>query len=58
MGIQDPIACSYPCARSDHAIKEMDLDTKFQEATEAVESAYLEVNNDNMAHKDELKKGE
>ena len=41
-----------------HAIREMDLDTKFQEATRALESANLEVNLAKMAYKDDLKKGE
>ena len=58
MGIQDTQAISYQCARVIHAIKEMDLDTKFQEATGAIEYANLEVNLAKMAYKDELKKGE
>ena len=37
---------------------EMELDTKFQEAMKAVESANLEVNLVNMTYKDELEKGE
>ena len=41
-----------------HAIKEMELDTKFQEATKAVESASLEVDLAKMQYKDELKKRE
>ena len=41
-----------------HAIKEMELDTKFQEATKAVESAILEFDLTKMQYKDELKKRE
>ncbi len=41
-----------------HAIKEMELDTKFQEAMRAVKSANLEVILSKMAYKDELKKRE
>ena len=41
-----------------HAIKKMDLDTKFQEAMKAVESAILEVDLTKMQYKDELKKRE
>ena len=41
-----------------HAIKEMELDTKFQEAMKAVESASLEVDLTKMQYKDELKKRE
>ena len=41
-----------------HAIKEMELDTKFQEAMKAVESAILEVNLTKMQYKDQLKKME
>ena len=41
-----------------HAMKEMELDTKFQEAVRAVESANLEVEFAKMAYKDEFKKGE
>ena len=39
-------------------IKEMELDTKFQEAIRAVEYANLDVKLSKMAYKDELKKGE
>ncbi len=41
-----------------HAIKEMELDTKFREATKAVESAILEVELTKMQYKDKLKKRE
>ena len=41
-----------------HAIKEMELDTKFQEAAKAVESAILEVDLTKMQYKDELKNRE
>ncbi len=41
-----------------HAIKEMELDTKFQEAMKAVESACLEVDLTKMQYKDKLKKRE
>ena len=41
-----------------HAIKEMELDTKFQEATKTVESAILEVEITKMQYKDKLKKRE
>ncbi len=41
-----------------HAIKEMELDTKFQEAVRAVQSENLEVILSKMAYKDELKKWE
>ncbi len=41
-----------------HAIKEMELDTIFQEATKAVESAILEVELTKMNYKDKLKKRE
>ena len=41
-----------------HAIKEMELDTKFQEAMKAVESASLEVDLTKMQYKDKLKKRE
>ncbi len=41
-----------------HAIKEMELNTKFQEAVKAVESAILEVNLAKMTYKDKLKKRE
>ena len=41
-----------------HAIKEIELDTKFQEAMKAVESGTLEVNLTKMTYKDELKKKE
>ncbi len=40
-----------------HAIKEVELDTKFQEAIGAVKSAHLEVDLAKMTYKDELKKG-
>ena len=41
-----------------HAIKEMELDTKFPEAAQAVESAILEVDLTKMQYKDKLKKRE
>ena len=41
-----------------HAIKEMELDTKFQKAMKAVKSATLEVDLAKMTYKDELKKRE
>ncbi len=41
-----------------HAIKEMELDTKLQEAAKAVKSAILEVELTKMQYKDELKKRE
>ena len=41
-----------------HAIKEMELDTKFQEAMKAVKSASLEVDLTKMQYKDKLKKRE
>ena len=41
-----------------HAIKEMELDTKFQEAPKAVESAILEGDLTKMQYKDKLKKRE
>ena len=41
-----------------HAIKEMELDTKFQKAANAVESAILEVELTKMNYKDKLKKRE
>ena len=41
-----------------HAIKEMELDTKFQEAMKAVKSACLEVDLTKMQYKDELNKRE
>ena len=41
-----------------HAIKEMELDTKFQEGMTAVKSAILEVDLTKMQYKDELKKRE
>ncbi len=41
-----------------HAIKEMELDIKSQEAMKAVESAILEVKLTKMQCKDELKKSE
>ena len=41
-----------------HTIKEMELDTTFQEAMKAVESENLEVDLAKMAYKDELKNGE
>ncbi len=41
-----------------HAIKEMELDTKFQEAAKAVESLILEVDLTKMQYKKELKKRE
>ena len=41
-----------------HAIKVMEWDTKLKEATEAVQSAILEVNVAKMTYKDELKKRE
>ena len=41
-----------------HTIKEMELDTKFQEAVKAAESATLEVDPNKITYKDELKKGE
>ena len=41
-----------------HAIKEMELDTNFKEATKAVESVILEVNLAKMTYKDEIKKRE
>ena len=41
-----------------HAIKEMELDTKFQEAAKAVESAIFQVDLTKMQYKDELKKRE
>ena len=41
-----------------HAIKEMELDTKFREAAKAVESSILEVELTKMQYKDELKKRE
>ncbi len=41
-----------------HAIKEMELDTKFQEAIGAVKFTNLEVDLAKMAYKDELKKRE
>ena len=40
-----------------HAIKEIELDTKFQEAMRAVKSEILEVNLAKMTYKEELKKG-
>ena len=40
-----------------HAIMEMELDTKFQEAMKAVESASLEVDLTKMQYKDELERG-
>ncbi len=39
-----------------HATKEMELDTKFQEAAKEAESAILEVDLNKMTYKDELKK--
>ena len=39
-----------------HAIKEMELNTKFQEAVKAVKSVTLEVDLAKMTYKDELKK--
>ncbi len=44
--------------RAIHAIKEMELDIKFQEAVKAVESANLEVDLAKMTYKDEIKKRE
>ena len=41
-----------------HAIKEMELHTKFQEATKAFKSVTLEVNLGKMTNKDKLKKRE
>ena len=41
-----------------HAIKEMELDTKFQEAAKAAEPAILEVELTKMQYKDKLKKRE
>ena len=41
-----------------HAIKEMKLDTNFQEATKAVESTILEVDLTKMQYKDKPKKRE
>ena len=41
-----------------HDIKEMELDTKFQEAAKAVKSAILEVDLTKMQYKDKLKKRE
>ncbi len=41
-----------------HAIKEMALDKKFQEAVKAVQSASLEGNLVKMTYKVELKKGQ
>ncbi len=41
-----------------HAIKDMELDSKFQEAVKAVKSANLEVDLAKMTYKDELKKRE
>ena len=41
-----------------HAIKEMELDTKFREAVKAVKSAVLEVELTKMKYKDKIKKKE
>ena len=41
-----------------HAIKEMELDTNFQETMKAVKSSNLEVNLAKMTYKDKLTKGE
>ena len=41
-----------------HAIKEMEMDTKFQEVVKAVESSTLEVDLAKMSYKDEFKKRE
>ena len=46
------------CGGAIHAIKEMELDIKFQEAMKAVKSASLEVELIKMQYKDELKKRE
>ena len=56
MGIRDPFLIHV--LEAIHAIKEMELDTKFQEALMAVESATLEVDLAKMTYKEEPKKRE
>ncbi len=58
MSVQDPQALSIHVQGAIHTIKEMELDTKSQEAIKAVKSVNLEVELSKMAYKDDLKKGE
>ena len=58
MGIQDPEHFLIHVWGVIHAIKEMELDTKLQEAVKAVESVILAVDLTKMQYKDELKKRE
>ena len=58
MGIRHPDHFLIHVHGAIHAIKEMELDTKFQQAMKAVESLTLEVNLAKITYKDELKKGE
>ncbi len=58
MGIRTPEHFLIQVPWPNHTTKEIELDTKFQEAIRAVKSANLEVELSEMAYKDELKKGE
>ena len=58
MGIWDPEHFLIHVRGAIHAIKEMELDTKFQEAMKAVKSAILEVVLTKMHYKNELKERE
>ena len=57
MGVRDPEHFLIHVKGTIHIIKEIELDTKFQEAMKAVEPENLEVNLAKMTYKDELKKG-
>ena len=52
MGIQGPKHFIIHLRGAIHAIKEMELDTKFQEAMKAVKSTILEVDLTKMQYKD------
>ena len=56
MGVWDPEHFLIYEQGAIHAIKEIELDTKFQETIRAAESVTLEVELSKMAYKDELKK--
>ena len=53
MGLRDPEHFLIHVQGAIHAIKEIELDTKFQEAMKAVKCATLEVNLSKMTYKDE-----
>ncbi len=57
MGIWDPKHFLIHVQGAIHVIKEMELNTKFQEATEAVKTAMMDLVLAKMAYKDKLKKG-